>query len=154
MITLIKQYHEKYPMRQGINKAEILSALDEYPEALIESALQNLQTKEKVLLEQQFVRLVDIKPTLPDAWKNKLNQIEEKLIKQNIDVVKWDELFLQSDIPEEIQKDFYYYLLLKKRAYIFDEDRLISAKAVHRAITTLKITRTRKPLSCNKPVTI
>src|SRR5699024_11450559 len=64
--------------------------------------------------------------------------IEEKLIKGGMETSKWDELLANSKIPRAIQQDFYYYLLQTKRAFIFDEDRLISKTAVDEAINKLK----------------
>jgi len=139
VLALIKNYHEMFPMRQGINKAEILSDLKTtYPVILLEFTLDRLNHEDHIKIIEQYISLSNITPTLPNEWKKRLETIEEALINQGMEVIKWEDLIKPHNIPPTIQKEYYYYLLHTKRAYIFDEDRLISNKAVEKAYELLK----------------
>lgn len=139
VLSIIENYHLAYPMRQGINKAEILSNLKvTYPLVLLEFTLANLNDENNIKLTEQYISLSNVTPSLPKEWKKRLETIEENLINQGMEVIKWEDLIKPHNIPPTIQKEFYYYLLHTKRAYVFDEDRLISNHAVEEAYALLK----------------
>lgn len=139
ILTLINNYHQKFPMRQGINKAEVLSDLKTtYPDVLLEFTLDRLNHEGHIKSIEQYISLSNFTPALPNEWKRSLETIEETLINQGLEVIKWEDLIKPYNIPTTIQKEYYYYLLHTKRAYIFDENRLISNKAVEKAYGLLK----------------
>lgn len=138
IVEQISAYHEQYPMRRGLNKAEIFSNFHNCPESLLDLAIETLKEENKVDVYNQFVSLYGVKPTLPSSWEKRLTEIEQKLIAQRIEVDYWDQLFKDTNIPSEIKQDFYHYLIDGKRAFVFDEGRLISAEAVRHAKEKLK----------------
>src|SRR5699024_6439319 len=136
---LIKDFHKRFPMRQGINKAEIISELTvNYPLHLVEFALTTLKENGEIYIHEQYISLSNVTPSLPSEWKKRLKNIEATLIKQDLEVSKWDELLDHSKIPPSVQQDYYHYLLQTKRAFVLDTDRLISKSAVDKAIEKLK----------------
>src|SRR5699024_420768 len=136
---LIEDFHKSFPMRQGINKAEIISELTvDSPFHLVEFALTTLKDNGEIYIHEQYISLSNVTPSLPGEWKKRLENIEVTLIKQDMEVNKWDELLDYSKIPLTIQQDYYYYLLQTKRAFVLDTDRLISKSAVDKAIEKLK----------------
>lgn len=133
IVNIIDSYHEKHPLRIGLNKAEVVSTFNEYPEVIIELAIEDLQQKKKIMLHEQYVGLFGKEPSLPEKWANQLKEIEQKIINQGLEVDYWNHFFNQTNIPENIQRDYYHYLVETNRAYVFDQDRLISASVVERA---------------------
>ena len=139
ILRLIENFHQEFPMRQGINKAEVISELKtKYPLHLLEFALDTLKDDDEINIHEQYISLSHFSPSLPKDWQKRLESIEETLIKQDIEVSKWDELLEPAKITPAIQKEFYYYLLQTKRAFVFDKERLISSVAVDEAIKKLK----------------
>src|SRR5699024_4547828 len=101
-------------------------------------ALTTLKDNGEIYIHEQYISLSNVTPSLPGEWKKRLENIEVTLIKQDLEVNKWDELLDHSKIPPTIQQDYCYYLLQTKRAFVLDTDRLISKSAVDKAIEKLK----------------
>lgn len=138
ILSQITKFHEEYPMRVGLNKAEVYSRLSTFSESLIELAIGALEEQGKIKVSNQFVSLFGVSPSLPPQWEKRLTGVEQNLIAQGLEVDWWNRLFEGTNIPEDIKQDYYYYLLEAKKAYIFDEGRLVSARAVEEAVARLK----------------
>lgn len=134
IIALLEDFHKQYPMRTGINKAEIISELKQrYPGSLIEFTMEALSKEKHIKIINQYVALAHISPSLPPEWKTRLEHAEKELINQGAEVEKWSDLLHEYQIPSDIQKEFYYFLIQTERAFIFDDDRLISKTAADQA---------------------
>jgi len=132
ILNVLDSYHNRYSMRQGMNKAVIHSTLNK-PDSIIDYVIQVLHEQRYIKVVDQYIALDYFKPSLPPTWKTELKQIESMLRQQGMEVEKWHDLLQPYDIPSHIEKDFYNFLLEEKKAFIFDENRLISSEAVERA---------------------
>lgn len=139
IITLLEAFHERFPMRIGMNKAELTSELNLYPLLLIEFVFERLRTEKQIKIIQHYISLHSWKPTLPPQWKTKLINIEKELEQQGLKTETWFELVNKQQIPNDIQKEFYHFLIETEKAFIFDEERLISKIAVNKALEQLKV---------------
>ncbi|MBY7142049.1 selenocysteine-specific translation elongation factor [Virgibacillus sp. NKC19-3] len=134
LIDLLESFHKRLPMRIGINKAEIISELkQQYPISLIEFVINRLTEKNNIKVIDQYVALHDVHPSLPPQWKEKLENAEEALKQQGMEVEKWSELLAKHQIPSELQKEFYHFLIESERAYALDNERLIGKEATDQA---------------------
>lgn len=144
IFQLIQEEHQQYPLRKGMNKAEIISALSHYPEQLLDKVLQILERQNILQFDDAFVSLPTHTPTLPKEWEETLHRLESTLIKENLGVSKWKDLCTRYDVSHQIGKDFYHYLLDQQRAYLFDDERIVAKDAVTEALTLLKEQTNRK----------
>ncbi|MFD1707447.1 selenocysteine-specific translation elongation factor [Siminovitchia sediminis] len=136
---LSRSFHQQFPMRLGLDKAEMTSELKrQYPVILIEQALRELIKEKRVKIDHQYVSLADRQPELPHAWKTRLENVQKVLIEQGIQVDKFSVLLNRFDIPADIQKEFYHYLIHMNKAFVLDEDMLISRESVEQAYLKLK----------------
>lgn len=134
VIHSVKTFHQRYPMRAGMDKAEVISELkQQFPAPLIEYAVKTLDAEKRIKIENQYVSLIYASPALPLKWKSKLENAQQELIHQGIEVEKFGVLLKKHGIPEAIQKEFYHYLLLTNKAFILQDDMLISKEAVNQA---------------------
>lgn len=147
ILDTLATFHQKYPMRLGINKAALLAEWTEYPAPLLDYVLEKLEAEWEIKISHQYIALKHVSPTLPPKWKTKLEHALQDLINQGMEVEKWEALMDKQDVPMQIENDFYYYLLQTEQAFGFDEDRLISKKAVDEAIKTLKTGTTAEAFS-------
>lgn len=139
IIDLLETFHERFPMRTGINKAEVVSELKRrYPVNLIEFTIKALEEDSVIRVIGQYMALAHATPVLPTQWKVKLENAEKALEEQGMEVGFWKELLDQHHIPSDLQKEFYNYLIETNRAYAFDGERLISKKAIDQAKDQLK----------------
>lgn len=131
---LIESFHKRYPMRVGMDKAEIISEMKKhFPAPLLEFAVKTLLEEKVIKIENQYVSLTDAAPTLPVKWKSNLEAVEKELNDQGIEVEKFNTLLNKYEIPPDLQKEFYHYLIHTKRAHILDDDMLIAKEAVEQA---------------------
>ncbi|TMN23193.1 selenocysteine-specific translation elongation factor [Lentibacillus cibarius] len=139
IIDLLETFHNRFPMRIGIDKAEMMSELTEhYPVSLIEFAMKTLKEESEITIRDQYVSLANVKPALPSQWKTRLESAEKALQKQGLEPGKWNELLDQHQIPLKLQKEFYYYLLETASAYVLDDERLIAKDAADQALRKLQ----------------
>lgn len=129
--TLLETFHSHHPMRIGMNKAEIVSELKwHYPVVLLEFALDALNEDEKIKVINQYIALHNVTPSLPPQYKTRLEDAEETLRKQGLEVGRWTDILDEQQIPSDLQNEFYYYLIEMKKAYVLDNERLVSKEAV------------------------
>lgn len=132
IIDRVRTFHDIWTMRSGINKAELISELKAHePTLLLKNALECSERENEINVNGQYISLADFAPSLPSKWENKLAHVEDILINQGAETAKWSELSDSQNIPGDIQKDYYYFLLQSERAFVFDEERIISKKAVN-----------------------
>lgn len=139
LIDLLSSFHKRLPMRIGMNKAEIVSTFKkDYPLPLIESALKILQEDDDVKITSQYISIAQVSPSLPSEYETKLQQAESELQQQGVEVENWNQLLNKQDIPTDLQKEFYHFLIEMNKAYKFDDERLISKQAVDQVLTQLE----------------
>lgn len=139
IIDKLNSFHEESPMRSGINKAEIVSVLNkDYPLSVIEFTFETLRKEKEIKTENQYVSIYDQVPTLPAEWQTAFARVEKELIMQGVDVEKWDELLKKQTIPAHLQTEYYYYLLETGRAYLLEENRLVTKSIVDDLIRKLQ----------------
>src|SRR5699024_5439288 len=139
IIELLEGFHLRLPMRIGINKAEIISELKHrYPVTMLEDAIIALHQAEEIKVMDQYLSLVDKTTSLPPQYKGRLENVEKELREQRLEVGYWNELIKQHHIPQDLQSEFYNYLIETNRAYILDDGRLITKHAVDEACSKLE----------------
>lgn len=131
MTTMLEGFHERYPLRIGMNKAELISNVRiTYPEALIEFVLTSDEAREKIKVAEHHISLASFEPTLPSSWEKRIKQMLEEWEADKATVNKMDEYLIRHEIDEALHTDLFYYLLHTNRAYEFDEGRLIAQSVV------------------------
>ncbi|MDC1541718.1 selenocysteine-specific translation elongation factor [Candidatus Pseudothioglobus singularis] len=138
LLDSLESFHQRFPMRIGIRKAELLSEWkQQYPSSLMEYTIKMLDEENKINIIDQYIALYGIEPTLPDEWKTRLLNAEKELQRQGLEVEKWNMLLAKQNIPAELQKEFYHFLIETERAFVFDDDRLVSKEAIENALHQL-----------------
>lgn len=127
----LSKYHERYPLRQGMNKAEIISVYkDQYPEILVDYVIKTGVASNELSQRADAIALASFTPHFPKGWEKRMETFIDEWEKQGAEVEKMNELFNRYRIEESLRKELYQYLLHTNRAYEFDEGRLISQKIV------------------------
>jgi selenocysteine-specific elongation factor len=132
-------YHEQYPMRLGINKAELIqNYLDFYPKTFIEFSVESLVQEKKLKKHEQFIALHSFVPHLPQKWEKRMEGIVNDLISDDISVKRWDEYIQNSQIPEKDISEFKTFLLQSREVYKLDDQLLIHRSSLENAVRELK----------------
>lgn len=132
LTTRLQTYHNHYPLRAGINKAELISSFKkEYPERLIEYALTSPEAKGLISLEEQTVKLSHFKRQYPPAWKKRIEGMLEEWEEAGAEVEKMEAYFQKHQIDQALYGDLYHFLIQTQEAYEFDEGRLIAQSVIN-----------------------
>ncbi|MGO1058395.1 selenocysteine-specific translation elongation factor [Planococcus sp. FY231025] len=135
----LESYHDEFPMRPGIPKAELLQSLGAgYPKTFIEYSLNALAEKGEVRKDGQFMALAGFSPHLPKQWKVRMEGIITSLEKDGLQAKKWDEYLEGTPLPKGSIPDFTAYLLQSGEAYRLAEDTLIHRTAFAESASKLK----------------
>lgn len=130
-------YHQTYPLRKGMNRAELVSELTSiYPERLVEFVLLN-EEENKFRIQDLSVSLTSFTPHVPENWRKKSENAFKEWEEQGAEIDKMTDIFTRHSLPESLHTDLYYYLLHMDLAYEYDEGRLISRKAAEKIRTKL-----------------
>jgi selenocysteine-specific elongation factor len=122
----ISHYHEAYPMRAGMPKAECIQALDhKIPKKLTELSIERAAEKGMLVKNKQFISLPAFEPHFPNAWKQRLEEALKNLHKDELGVLPWNDYLKKVNIPEKLEAEVKHFLLQSELTFPLDENHLI-----------------------------
>ncbi len=128
-------FHEEYPLRAGINKAEIIQSLTGlYPKRLLDYVIEKAAEEGKFDRRGQFIALGDFTPHYPKAWKTRMANAEEAMAQDGIEVKPFTEYAEKEGIPAKETEEFKQHLIQTEKGYPLDEQLLISKQAMLDAV--------------------
>lgn len=131
VVRVVKQFHEQFTLRQGIHKAELISALQvHFSPVLLEYVINQLLENKKLIQIDDMLAKATFIPKPPKGWEKRIENLISEWEKQGAEVEKIAEIFSRYHIDSTLHDDLYHYLLHTNRAYEFDEGRLIAQKSV------------------------
>nr|WP_272479967.1 selenocysteine-specific translation elongation factor [Aquibacillus koreensis] len=139
ILDQIVSYHEAYPMRLGMNKAEMIQSLDgSYPKIMMEYTIETFIEEERLKKVNQFIAKADFQPHLPKKWEKRMEEVIEDLHNDGLTVQKWEEYVNNSTISSQQGDELEVFLLQTNQAYRLTEDLIIHKTALEDAIKRLK----------------
>ncbi|WP_018922431.1 selenocysteine-specific translation elongation factor [Salsuginibacillus kocurii] len=136
---LLHSYHEKSPLRQGMNKNELLQELTPaYPRKLSEIYVD--WAEEEALLKKKgpLVSLASFEPYYPRGYGKRMERVTNALRDAGRQVPPFIEMMEKESIPEELQPEFRHYLVETNQAVLLDEKHLLSIEAFTESVERLK----------------
>jgi len=136
----LKRYHRKYPLRRGMPKEELRSSVfRRYDSRGFEIFLNGLEKDKILLIEGETVRLYDFQPEPNEKQRQKIAQIEEKLLANPFQPLLWslilkEVFYFNKEEGEELLR----YLRSTGRVVRVADDLYFHARAVERAKSILK----------------
>lgn len=102
----LRDTHVQHPMRQGLNKKELLQALEnQYPWDLLDYCLEQAVKKNVFKRKEQYYALADFEPHVPDNWSKRAEQMLESLKKDGFQVQYLKDYFEKAGIPEKVASE-------------------------------------------------
>ena len=139
LMARLRQFHEDFPMRKGMGKAELIqSVAAAYPKPLLEFSLDLLMEQNELQRSGQFVALTLFDPHLPKKWRARMEQVIGSLEKDGFQAEKWEAYFTGSPLPKPEIAELTAYLLESGQAYRLREDTLIHRTAFEQALNQLR----------------
>lgn len=135
----LKSYHEKFPMRMGMSKAELIQIIsNSYPKPFIVYCLNRLIEQGILYKSDQFIAEPSFQPHLPKKWEARMNQLISAIKSDGVTPKKWKEYVEATVISEGNANELSGYLIHTKQAYLLTQDILIHQTAFKGALKKLK----------------
>jgi selenocysteine-specific elongation factor len=126
----VSRYHEAYPMRAGMPKAECMQAMDrKIPRKLTEMVIDREAEEGILTKKKQYISLPAYEPHFPNQWKHRLDHALKQLQKDELGVLPWNSYLKNENIPDKLDLEVKHYLLHNRLAYPLDENHLIHRNA-------------------------
>ncbi len=121
-IDKISYYHSQYPMKMGVNKAELFHPLQkEFPKALLEYVLDSGVERNQLLKKGQFVSLSTFNPHVPKNWQKRIENVLVKMQHDHYQVHYLIDYFKNEGIPDYLINDIKHFLEEEGKIISLDE---------------------------------
>jgi selenocysteine-specific elongation factor len=118
----LSDYHENNPMKQGINKAELLQMMESrYPKTLLDFVVERGATIGKLSRNGQFVFLADFKPHVAKSWQKRVENLLEELKKDGLKTLHLVDYFKKAGIPDQLVPELRKFLEEQELIVALDE---------------------------------
>ncbi|SDJ77055.1 selenocysteine-specific translation elongation factor [Sediminibacillus albus] len=139
LLSRLEEIHQQYPMRAGVNKAELRQNLITYfSKSFVEFVIETLIKQGKLRQDGQFITAAEFLPHLPPRWENRLQEIISHLRQDGLAVKKWEEYFTGAPVPEDMAAELKNYLLQSEQAYKLTEEMIVHRSSIEHAVHLLK----------------
>ncbi|MFE8699230.1 selenocysteine-specific translation elongation factor [Cytobacillus sp. FJAT-54145] len=136
----LRDYHNKYPMKQGLNKAELIQAhTNVYPKVLLDYVIDKAVQKEVFQRKDQFFSLGEFSPHVPKNWEKRMEGLLEKLLKDGMKVKYFKDYLSDAGIPESIAPDLKRFLEEQLLVISIDDQYLWHGTVFKHAVERLKV---------------
>lgn len=133
----LSAFHRSQPMQRGI-KRSTLKTQDHLPTDLIEKVLEELTESERCHFDGPYIRMASFEPHFPEEWKTRMQGVVNDLEDLGLDVIDFKELSDKQQIPVQLVKDLFHFLVETHQAVKLNSDRLIHQRVFQQFIGELK----------------
>ncbi|MCH1625647.1 selenocysteine-specific translation elongation factor [Fredinandcohnia quinoae] len=138
-ISEINEFHQTYPLRQGINKVQVKKSLEnDYSEILVNYVLNSLIKTEQIKRDDQYFILPNFTPSFPKHLRKQMEGVIQSIQTDGITVQEWDKYCEQWRLKEKDANELKYYLLGTKQAVQLMDQYIIHSHSVIAAHLKLK----------------
>jgi selenocysteine-specific elongation factor len=118
----LNDYHNHFPLRNGVNKAELLQGLIKwYPKSLVEYVIEQGAATKLFQRKGQFVSLSTFTPHVPSSWKKRTDNLLNDLKRDGLQVKYLHDYIKEAGIPEALVEDVKRYWIDRKMIIPLDE---------------------------------
>ncbi|ADU30393.1 selenocysteine-specific translation elongation factor [Evansella cellulosilytica] len=139
MLTIeLNDYHNKFPLREGKNKAELMQQFNVYGSSVIEAVIEEGIVTNVFKKNKQFIATYDFSPSFPKQWERRMNQVILAMEKEGLQVSPFTDLVNNAGIPLELQEELRHFLLRTSKVIELDEKHILSKTAFEAAVQKVK----------------
>ncbi len=118
----LNDYHNQFPLRNGVNKAELLQGLIKwYPKSLVEYVIEQGSATKLFQRKGQFVSLTTFTPHVPSNWKKRTDNLLNDLKRDGLLVKYLHDYIKEAGIPEALVEDVKRYWIDREMIIPLDE---------------------------------
>jgi selenocysteine-specific elongation factor len=135
----LQEFHQKNPMKAGINKAELLQNLHKrFSKQLLEYVIENAIANRVFTRKGQFVTLASFIPHVPTSWQKRVENMLADLKKDGLKVRYLNEYLTCAGIPETLVGDLRRFLEEQGQIVILDDQFAYFGELFGQAVEKLR----------------
>ncbi|MDP4105231.1 MAG: selenocysteine-specific translation elongation factor [Bacillota bacterium] len=136
---LLQEFHQKSPMKMGLNKAELLQSLNKrYSKGLIDFVIENGIINEAFLRKGQFVQLANFVPHIPANWQKRVENMLLEIKKDGLKVRYLQDYLTSAGIPPSLVGDIKKFMEEQGQIVLLDDQFAYSGEVFGLAVETLQ----------------
>ncbi|KAA0548172.1 selenocysteine-specific translation elongation factor [Bacillus sp. BGMRC 2118] len=137
----LEDYQEKYPLRFGMNKAELITILShQAPKEWVTAVMDEGIQKNQLQKQGQFVATIEYVPNYPASWKKRIENMISSIQQDELNVKTWEEYGSASGVPKDVLEELKHFLKTTNKLYFLDEKNAITTENLEMAIKKLRAT--------------
>ncbi len=135
----LNDYHNQFPLRNGVNKAELLQGLQKwYPKSLVEYVIEQGSATNLFQRKGQFVSLSSFTPHVPPSWMKRTDNLLNDLKRDGLQVKYLQEYIKGAGIPDALVEDVKRYWIEREMIISLDESYYYHGEVFTEAVNRLK----------------
>ncbi len=135
----LQEFHQKNPMKAGINKAELLQNLHKrFSKQLLEYVIENAIANRVFTRKGQFVTLASFIPHVPTSWQKRVENMLADLKNDGLKVRYLNEYLTSAGIPETLVGDLRRFLEEQGQIVILDDQFAYFGELFGQAVEKLR----------------
>lgn len=139
LIQKLNEFHDEYPLRQGIPKAEVVQSVKgKLHQKVISGFIEKLINLSTIKMTDQSVHLPAFKPHFPNKWEKRMSQVLNILEEKKLEPEDLLSTYQAHQLPENLYSDFKYFLVNHDIALVLFDDVLIGKNTFETAVNLLK----------------
>jgi selenocysteine-specific elongation factor len=135
----LNDFHTQFPLRNGLNKAELLQSLQkEYPRSLVEHVIEGGTVTNLFQRKGQFVSLTTFTPHIPSNWKKRTDNLLDALKRDTLQVNYLHDYMKEAGIPDSLVEDVKRYWTEREIIIPLDESYYYHGEVFKEAVKRLQ----------------
>jgi selenocysteine-specific elongation factor len=135
----LQEFHLAFPMKTGINKAEILQTmLKRFSKPLLEFVVENGISNGVFLRKGQFLMLSSFIPHIPTSWQKRVENMLAELKKDGLKVRYFNEYMKDAGLPENLSGDIKKFLEEQGKIVFLDDQFAYDGEVFSSAVERLR----------------
>lgn len=139
LIDRLNDYHNKYPLRNGVNKAELIQGLQKwFPKLLVEYVIEQGVATKLIHRKGQFVSLTTFTPHIPSSWQKRTDNLLDNLKRDGLQVKYLHDYIKGAGIPDAIVEDVKRYWIDREMIIPLDDSYYYHGEVFTAAVKRLQ----------------
>lgn len=130
-------YHENYPLRDGMEMAQLKQDLSTYGKDVASSVIEQAVLSERIKKIGPAVASKAFEPGYPKQWEKRMKQVEETLMNQGLEVETMNIVVEQAGLPEQWAQELKHFLIRQQLMMELDDKHLLSVQSFKQALNDL-----------------
>ncbi|CAM3862534.1 selenocysteine-specific translation elongation factor [Mesobacillus zeae] len=135
----LEDFHRETPMRQGLNKAELLQTMQKaFPKTLLDYVVENGLQRGIFARKDQFIRLGKFIPHVPKNWEKRTAGMLEALKRDGLQVRYFADYLQDAGIPGNLAEELKKFLEDERSIVPLDQQYYWHSELFERAVDTMR----------------